>query len=81
MIPEEDPQGALEEVALLVDDLEQAPWVDWGLWGDEEMEFVSLRIRAGDFGNAESKYLEEVAPPETNTVKLQRALGRFLGRL
>jgi hypothetical protein len=81
MIPDEDPQAALEEVALLVDDLEQAPWVDWGLWGEQEMEFAPLRVRAGEFANPTSNYLEEVAPPETNTVRLQRALGRFLGRL
>ncbi len=69
----------LEEVAALADDLEQAPWVGWGLWG-EEQESTNLRVRAGDFANPESKYLEENAPQATPAVQLQRALGRFLGR-
>lgn len=69
----------LEEVAALADDLEQAPWVEWGLWGDPP-ESTFLRVRAGDFANPESKYLEENAPLATPAVQLQRALGRFLGR-
>lgn len=69
----------LEEVAALADDLEQSPWVEWGLWG-EEPESTPLRVRAGDFANPESKYLEENAPQSTPAVQLQRALGRFLGR-
>ncbi|MBS2037954.1 hypothetical protein JST97_23410 [bacterium] len=74
-----DEATRLEEVAALADDLEQSPWVDWGLWG-EDQEAVRLRIRAGDFANAESQYLEENNPPATPAVQLQRALGRFLGR-
>ncbi len=69
----------LQEVATLADDLEQCPWVEWGLWGDEP-ESTRLRIRAADFANAESKYLEENGPEATPAVQLQRALGRFLGR-
>ncbi|MBN9417196.1 MAG: hypothetical protein J0I12_17255 [Candidatus Eremiobacteraeota bacterium] len=69
----------LDEVAALADDLEQSPWVEWGLWGEVE-ETTSLRVRAGDFANAESKYLEENEPTATPAVRLQRALGRFLGR-
>lgn len=69
----------LEQVAALADDLEQAPWVEWGLWG-EGAETTRLRIRAADFANAESKYLEENEPAATPAVQLQRALGRFLGR-
>lgn len=68
-----------EKVAALVDDLEAAPWVDWDLWS-EECETTRLRIRAADFSNAESKYLEEHHPPTTAAVQLQRALARFLGR-
>ncbi|MFN8611623.1 MAG: hypothetical protein U0931_29025 [Vulcanimicrobiota bacterium] len=74
-----DEAARLDEVAALADDLEQAPWVEWGLWG-ESPETTQLRIRAGDFGNAESRYLEENDPPATPAVQLQRALGRFLGR-
>ncbi|MBX3169986.1 MAG: hypothetical protein KF760_21455 [Candidatus Eremiobacteraeota bacterium] len=69
----------LEEVAALADDLEQSPWVDWGLWGDGP-EATHLRVRAADFANPESKYLEENSPQATPAVQLQRALGRFLGR-
>lgn len=70
----------LEEVAALADDLEQAPWVDWGLWGDPPENTTRLRIRAAEFANPESKYLEENEPTATPAVQLQRALGRFLGR-
>jgi hypothetical protein len=69
----------LEEVAALADDLEQSPWVQWGLWG-QGPETTRLRIQAADFANPESKYLEENAPPTSPAVQLQRALGRFLGR-
>ena len=69
----------LEEVAALADDLEQSPWVDWGLWG-EGPETTNLRIRRAEFANLESKYLEENEPPATPAVRLQRALGLFLGR-
>lgn len=74
-----DETTRLEEVAALADDLEQAPWVDWGLWG-EGPETTRLRIRAASFADGESKYLEENEPPATPAVQLQRALGRFLGR-
>lgn len=74
-----DDAERLEEVAALADDLEQAPWVEWGLWGEVE-ETTSLRVRAADFANPESKYLEENEPEATPAVRLQRALGRFLGR-
>lgn len=73
-------EDRLDEVAALADDLEQAPWVEWGLWGGENPESTSLRIRDGNFQEADSKYLEENAPPATPAVKLQRALSRFLGR-
>ncbi len=74
-----DESARLEEVSALADDLEQSPWIDWGLWG-EGPETVRLRIRSADFANAESKYLEENEPAATPAVQLQRALGRFLGR-
>ena len=70
---------SLDEVAALVDDLEQSPWVDWGLWG-ESPEAIHLRIRAGEFDKVDSTYLTEHSPPETPAIRLQRALSRFLGR-
>ena len=73
-------EDRLDEVAALADDLEQAPWVEWGLWGEESHESTTLRIRDGNFEAADSKYLEENAPPATPAVQLQRALSRFLGR-
>lgn len=71
----------LDQVAALVDDLEQAPWVSWGLWGDEEeLQFTRLRIQAGQFDQAESGYLTQSQPPDTAAIRLQRALSRLLGR-
>lgn len=70
---------ALDEVAALVEDLENAAWTEWGLWG-ECPEGTRLRIRAAEFEKSESNYLTDHNPPETNAVRLQRALSRFLGR-
>jgi len=71
----------LDQVAALVDDLEQAPWVSWGLWGEEEeISFTRLRIQAGEFDKAESTYLTQSQPPDTAAIRLQRALSRLLGR-
>lgn len=71
----------LDDVEILIEDLDQSPWVDWGLWGEElPDDLQSLRVRAGDFENPESTYLQDKAPPETPAVQLQRALARFLGR-
>lgn len=73
---------ALDEVASLVEDLENSGWTEWGLWGDlpEGQQPTRLRIRAADFDKPDSSYLTEHQPPETTAVKLQRALSRFLGR-
>jgi hypothetical protein len=76
---EEEAPVSVEEVAALVDDLEQAPWVEWGLWG-ESSQGTSLRIRAAEFDKSDSSYLREQAPPATPALRLQRALSRFLGR-
>lgn len=69
-----------EDVAALLDDLDQAPWVDWGLWGEEELAGQTVRIQAADFSEPASTYLQRQGPPDTPALKLQRALSTFLGR-
>lgn len=69
-----------EDVAALVEELEQAPWVDWGLWGDEELPGQTVRMQAAQFGEAASVYLQRQGPPDTPALRLQRALSTFLGR-
>lgn len=70
----------LDQVAALVDDLEQAPWVSWGLWGEEEELITRLRIQGGEFDRADSSYLTQSQPPDTPAIRLQRALSQLLGR-
>jgi hypothetical protein len=76
----EEEELYLDQVANLIDSLDQAPWVEWGLWGDEALEGQQVRIQAPDFADPESTYLEEKEPPLTPTFLVQQALSKFLGR-
>jgi hypothetical protein len=69
-----------EDVASLIEELEQAPWVEWGLWGEEDLPGQTVRIQAANFAEAASVYLQKQEPPDTPALRLQRALSTFLGR-
>lgn len=75
----DDDFSLLDEVSSLADDLEQAPWVEWGLWGDD-CQTTGLCVKAGEFDVPDSQYLENNEPQQTPAVRLQLALRQFLGQ-
>lgn len=69
-----------EEVASLLEDLEQSPLVEWGLWPGEEQDGQLVRIRSAPLEAPAAEYLADQGPPDSPAWRLERALARFLGR-
>lgn len=69
-----------EEVATLLDELDQSPLIEWGLWGEEEQPGQRVRMRAPNLQAPAAEYLSDQGPPDSPALRLERALARFLGR-
>lgn len=77
--PGESGPVSIDEVADLLDHLDDAAWVEMGMWlpdGVPDTHFVRKCAPGPDV----EAYLGETAPQDTPALRLQRSLAEFLGR-